>query len=110
MHRAITEKTEEIVNKMESLLAKALGGSGISTFTSMSDDEAIMFKDAMALMKDLDELLVDYGNALDKIDDLSDKLDTLSNNQVRQNEYTNAQLDELTRLVIKMSESKENKK
>lgn len=110
MYNAIEIRTKKIVESMEGLLAKALASSGISTFTSMDNDEAIMFKDAMVLMKELDELLVDYAVALDKIDDLSSKLEALSNNQAKQNEYTNAQLDELTRLVIKMSESKESKK
>ena len=107
MNRAITEKTEKIVESMNKLLAKALGSSGLGTFTSMDDDEAVMFKDAM---RDLNELLVDYGKALDKIEDLSNKLDSLQNDIARQNSYTNAQLDELTRLVVKMSENKESKK
>lgn len=78
MSKKITERTEAIVNKMDNLMAKLLGNSGVTTFTSMSDDEAIMLKDTMVLMKDLDGLLIDYAEALDKIDDLSTKLDALT--------------------------------
>lgn len=78
MSKKITERTEMIVDKMDKLMAKALGNSGIGTFTSMDNDDVILFKDAMVLMKDLDELLIDYGKALDRIDDLSTKLDTLT--------------------------------
>ena len=107
MSHAIKIKTEEICEKMDGVLARAMSMSGKSMFTSMKDDaEVILFRDCMALLEDLDDLLIKYAVALDQIGVLSDKVDTLTDIIKEQNEMNDKKIDALTEMVRKQNEKK----
>ena len=64
----IKEKTTEIIERCEALMAKAFGCSGTGALASLGDNEVVMLRDAMKLIEDSYELMTMQAEALDKIE------------------------------------------
>ena len=103
----LIEKFDDVTERLEKLITKAMLSSGMSELFSMDANEYALVKEGYDLMKqaiDIEKVLI---REISLLDDVMNKLNEMEMVNSNNNEYLNERLD---RILEKLSKEKKEEK
>ena len=76
----LVKRTKEMYSKIDELMNRCMSVSGINSIATMSDDEALLFRDCLKLIEEAKQYSLELAETLDKLDKINsidEKLDRL---------------------------------
>ena len=76
----LVKRTKEMYSKIDELMDRYMSVSGINSIATMSDDEALLFRDCLKLIEEAKQYSLELAEILDKLDKINsidEKLDRL---------------------------------